>query len=60
VHRDQPEALAEVVTETGDRILTEIDRLDRIARAFSRFASPEGTDAPFLPTPTRARLGTGR
>ncbi|MCZ6756061.1 MAG: ATP-binding protein [Gemmatimonadetes bacterium] len=48
VHRDRPEALGEVVADTGDRILAEIDRLDRIARAFSRFASPEDTGAPLV------------
>ena len=33
--------------QTAERILAEIDRLDAIARAFSRFASP--SDAPPLP-----------
>ncbi|HYL20183.1 MAG TPA: ATP-binding protein [Gemmatimonadales bacterium] len=36
------------LAETAERILAEIDRLDAIARAFSRFASP-GADA--APTP---------
>jgi signal transduction histidine kinase len=48
VSRDTPDALAEVLADTGDRILFEIDRLDRIARAFSRFASPEDDDAPLI------------
>jgi signal transduction histidine kinase len=48
VHRDRPEALADVVSDTGDRIMAEIDRLDRIARAFSRFASPGDTGAPLV------------
>ena len=48
VQRDRPDALAEVLTDTGDRILAEIDRLDRIARAFSRFASPEDNAAPLV------------
>jgi len=48
VKRDRPDALAEVLADTGDRILAEIDRLDRIARAFSRFASPEHDAAPLV------------
>ena len=35
-----------ILTETSDRMLGEIDRLDRIARAFSRFAAPSGADDP--------------
>ena len=35
--------------ETAERILAEIDRLDAIARAFSRFASPAAQAAPLEP-----------
>jgi signal transduction histidine kinase len=35
--------------ETAVRILAEIDRLDAIARAFSRFASPQGEQRPLEP-----------
>jgi signal transduction histidine kinase len=40
---------ARVLGETSDRILAEIDRLDTIARAFSRFAAP-GAEAQALET----------
>ena len=37
------------LAETAERILAEIDRLDAIARAFSRFASPAAEAAPLEP-----------
>ena len=40
VYRDRRENFAETLDETSRRILGEIDRLDTIARAFSRFAVP--------------------
>ncbi len=42
VHRERPEGLGPALEETSDRILAEIERLDTIARAFSRFAAPAG------------------
>ncbi len=42
VQRDRPEALGSALDETSERILSEIERLDTIARAFSRFAAPTG------------------
>ena len=45
VYRDRRENFAETLDETSRRILGEIDRLDTIARAFSRFAVP-GEEAP--------------
>jgi two-component system nitrogen regulation sensor histidine kinase NtrY len=45
VYRDRRENFAETLEETSRRILGEIDRLDTIARAFSRFAVP-GEEAP--------------
>jgi two-component system nitrogen regulation sensor histidine kinase NtrY len=46
VHRERPAELGGVVDGTGRRILAEIDRLDAIARTFSRFAVPSATAAP--------------
>ncbi len=40
VQRDRPEQLDGVLENTASRILSEIDRLDTIARAFSRFGLP--------------------
>ncbi len=38
-----------ILTETSERMLGEIDRLDRIARAFSRFAAPGDAQDPVEP-----------
>jgi signal transduction histidine kinase len=46
LHRDRPAELGAVVDGTGQRILAEIDRLDAIARAFSRFALPSAERPP--------------
>ena len=40
VYRDRREEFDRTLDETAARILAEIDRLDTIARAFSRFAAP--------------------
>ncbi len=40
VYRDRPGEFDQTLEETSARILAEIDRLDTIARAFSRFAAP--------------------
>jgi nitrogen fixation/metabolism regulation signal transduction histidine kinase len=40
VYRDRRSEFDRTLDETADRILAEIDRLDTIARAFSRFAAP--------------------
>ncbi len=40
VARERPERLLPLLEETAERILGEIDRLDTIARAFSRFGLP--------------------
>jgi two-component system, NtrC family, nitrogen regulation sensor histidine kinase NtrY len=40
VYRDRPQEFDSTLEETSNRILGEIDRLDTIARAFSRFAAP--------------------
>jgi signal transduction histidine kinase len=44
VYRDRREEFDRTLDETAERILGEIDRLDTIARAFSRFAAPAPQD----------------
>ncbi len=46
VRRERPEQFDQIVEETASRILAEIDRLDTIARAFSRFGLPGSGQAP--------------
>jgi signal transduction histidine kinase len=46
VYRDRREDFDRTLDETADRILAEIDRLDTIARAFSRFAAPADQHQP--------------
>jgi signal transduction histidine kinase len=46
VYRDRREEFDSTLDETAERILAEIDRLDTIARAFSRFAAPAAPDQP--------------
>ena len=46
VRRDRPAQLSQVLEETSERILAEIDRLDTIARAFSRFGLPTSVAVP--------------
>ncbi len=46
VYRDRRGNFDVTLEETADRMLAEIDRLDTIARAFSRFAAPEAGDQP--------------
>jgi nitrogen fixation/metabolism regulation signal transduction histidine kinase len=46
VRRDRPAHLDQALAETSERILSEIDRLDTIARAFSRFGLPASAAAP--------------
>ena len=43
---ERPAELGAVLPPTGERILAEIDRLDAIARAFSRFAMPGAEGVP--------------
>ncbi len=47
--RRGPEAFGPVLQETGGRILGEIDRLDTIARIFSRFGAPPEAAGPLEP-----------
>jgi len=54
VYRDQRSDFDSTLEETADRMLAEIDRLDTIARAFSRFAAPAGDEQPL----DRVDLGT--
>ncbi len=46
VYREKRGEFDGVLNETAERILAEIDRLDTIARAFSRFAAPAGPGQP--------------
>ena len=46
VHRDRSPDFDRTLQETAERILAEIDRLDTIARAFSRFAAPADESLP--------------
>ena len=46
VYRDRREEFDHTLDETAERILAEIDRLDTIARAFSRFAAPAALNQP--------------
>jgi two-component system nitrogen regulation sensor histidine kinase NtrY len=46
VYRDRREDFDRTLDDTAERILAEIDRLDTIARAFSRFAAPAVQDQP--------------
>lgn len=54
VGRDRPDQLQQALAETTERILSEIDRLDTIARAFSRFGLPGNTAAPLEPVDVAA------
>ena len=49
VERERPDALPGALNEITTRILAEIERLDTIARAFSRFAAPGDETAPLEP-----------
>ncbi len=52
---DGREEFAEQVDLTAERLLTEIDRLDRIARAFARYGAPTtGSDGPLDALPLEA------
>ncbi len=46
VYRDRRGDFDRTLEETAERILAEIDRLDTIARAFSRFGAPAGDEQP--------------
>ena len=46
VYRDRRGNFDRTLEDTADRMLAEIDRLDTIARAFSRFAAPAGDAQP--------------
>jgi two-component system, NtrC family, nitrogen regulation sensor histidine kinase NtrY len=46
VYRDRRGDFERTLEETAERMLAEIDRLDTIARAFSRFGAPAGDEQP--------------
>lgn len=56
VRRERPAELDAVLDVTGPRVLAEIDRLDAIARAFSRFALPSPERPPVEPVALDAVL----
>ena len=49
VHRDRRPDFDRTLEDTSSRILAEIDRLDTIARAFSRFGAPSEPGEPLEP-----------
>ncbi|MFI5279016.1 MAG: ATP-binding protein [Gemmatimonadales bacterium] len=57
VSREKPDEVASALTPTGERILAEIDRLDAIARTFSRFALPAAEGMPLETVDLRAAVG---
>lgn len=46
IWRDRKDRIGEALDETAPRVLAEIDRLDRIARSFSRYGAPPEGAAP--------------
>jgi nitrogen fixation/metabolism regulation signal transduction histidine kinase len=57
VYRDRPEEFDRTLDDTAERMLGEIDRLDTIARAFSRFAAPAANDQPLDRVDLAATVG---
>src|SRR5256885_10458245 len=58
--KTEPAAFDSTLQETAERILAEIDRLDGIARAFSRFGTPTPSPAEQLPLEPVDLLATAR
>ncbi|HEX2220357.1 MAG TPA: ATP-binding protein [Gemmatimonadales bacterium] len=57
VYRDRRGDFDRTLKETAERMLGEIDRLDTIARAFSRFAAPAGDEQPLNRVDLRDIIG---
>jgi signal transduction histidine kinase len=57
VHRDRRPEFERILADTAERILGEIDRLDTIARAFSRFGAPAPEQAPLEVVDLAATVG---
>jgi signal transduction histidine kinase len=57
VYRERRGEFDRTLDETADRILAEIDRLDTIARAFSRFAAPADQREPLDRIDLRVTVG---
>jgi nitrogen fixation/metabolism regulation signal transduction histidine kinase len=57
VYRDRRADFDRTLEDTADRMLAEIDRLDTIARAFSRFAAPAAEDEPLERVDLAAAVG---
>lgn len=49
VWRERRDRIGDALDETAPRVLAEIDRLDRIARSFSRYGAPAEAAAPLEP-----------
>ncbi len=56
VQADGSPDLPRLVDETSERLLTEIERLDRIARSFARYGTPPERAAPLEPIDLRAAV----
>ena len=57
VYRDRRGDFDDTLDETAERMLAEIDRLDTIARAFSRFGAPAGEEEPLASIDLGATVG---
>ncbi|MEK7667300.1 MAG: HAMP domain-containing sensor histidine kinase, partial [Gemmatimonadota bacterium] len=57
VHRERPADLGATLDVSGQRLLAEIDRLDGIARTFSRFALPAPEGPALEPVDVAAAVG---
>ena len=56
MHRERPAELGATLATSGQRLLAEIDRLDAIARTFSRFALPASDGPPLEPVDLAATV----
>ncbi|MGH7592814.1 MAG: sensor histidine kinase, partial [Gemmatimonadales bacterium] len=54
VQADRPPNFPQLVDETAERLLAEIERLDRIARSFARYGAPPERAAPLEPIALRS------
>ncbi|MFI5207118.1 MAG: ATP-binding protein [Gemmatimonadales bacterium] len=57
VSHEKPDEVGPALTPTAERILAEIDRLDAIARTFSRFALPDAASAPLATVDLATAVG---
>jgi len=57
VYHDRSDEFDRILQDTADRMLAEIDRLDTIARAFSRFGAPADDRPPLAPVDLAIAVG---